>query len=105
MPGFILHQGATVQCSHAGQAQPTTPSTRVLVSSQPITTQTPPYSVTGCPNPPNSGGPCVTATWSTAATRVLSMGLPVLLFDSMATCAPTGVPTQILQTQTRVMAQ
>lgn len=32
MPGFLLHFGATVQCSHAGQATPASPNPRVLVS-------------------------------------------------------------------------
>ena len=31
MPGFILHLGATVTCSHGGQATPADPFTRVLV--------------------------------------------------------------------------
>ena len=26
MPGFLLHQGATVTCSHGGQAMPTVPN-------------------------------------------------------------------------------
>ena len=72
MPGFLLHQGAVVLCMHGGQAQPTVPSPRVKVSGQPITTQPAPYTVAGCPFPPPSGGPCVTAQWVTAATRVRS---------------------------------
>ena len=28
MPGFLLHQGATVLCAHAGQATPTVPNPR-----------------------------------------------------------------------------
>ena len=39
MPGPILHLGATVTCSHGGQAQPTAPNPRVLVSGQPVVTQ------------------------------------------------------------------
>lgn len=35
MPGFLLHLGATVLCSHAGQATPVAPNPRVLVSGQP----------------------------------------------------------------------
>ena len=35
MPGFLLHVGATVLCAHGGQAQPTAPNPRVLVSGQP----------------------------------------------------------------------
>jgi hypothetical protein len=105
MPGFILHQGATVLCLHAGQAQPTTPNPRVKVSGQPVTTQTPPYSVAGCTfNVSGVPSPCVTAQWLTAATRVKAGGLPVLLKDSQAICAPNGTGVNILLTQVRVKA-
>ena len=69
MPGFLLHQGATVLCAHAGQAQPTAPSPRVRVSGQAIVTQPFPYVVAGCPFPPVSGGPCVSAQWLAGATE------------------------------------
>ncbi len=102
MPGFLLHVGATAQCSHLGAASPTTPNSRVLVSSQPTVTLPTPYTVAGCPNPAVSLGPCVTAQFTTSAVRLLSNGVPLLLFDSLAICAPTGVPLQIVSTQTRV---
>lgn len=105
MPGFILHLGATVLCAHGGQAQPTAPVPRVLVSGQPVTTQAPPYVVAGCPFvPPGGNGPCVTAQWVVAATRVLAGGQPVLTQTSVAVCAPTGTPLNIILTQTRVTA-
>ena len=104
MPGFLLHVGATVLCSHAGQAQATMSNPRVKVGGQPITMQPAPYTVTGCtlPPPPGANGPCVTAQWVVAATRVLAGGQPVLLQDSQAICAPTGTPLMIVQTQIRV---
>jgi len=103
MPGFLLHLGATVQCAHAGQAQPTVPNPRVLVSGQPTVTQPNPYIVAGCPfNVSGNPLPCVTAQWVSAATRVLSNGMPVLLLDSQAICTPNGTPLLILATQTRV---
>jgi hypothetical protein len=104
MPGFLLHVGATVLCSHAGQAQPTVPNPRVTVSGQPTVTMTAPYVVAGCtlPPPPTANGPCVTAQWTTAATRITSNGQPLLLLDSQAICAPTGTPLMIVMTQTRV---
>lgn len=104
MPGFLLHLGATVMCSHGGQAQPTVTSTRVTVSGQPIVTLSAPYTVAGCalPPPPAANGPCVTAQFLTGATRITSEGQPVLLLDSQAICAPTGTPLIILTTQTRV---
>ena len=103
MPGFLLHAGATVLCTHAGQALPTVPNPRVLVSGQSVTTQPNPYTVAGCPFvPPPGNGPCVTAQWVVGALRVLAGGQPVLLQSSVAVCAPTGTPLNILLTQTRV---
>ena len=104
MPGFLLHLGATVQCSHAGRATPPAPSPRVTVSGQAIVTLPAPWVVAGCtfPPPPAANGPCVTAQFVTAATRIVSNGQPVLLQDSQATCAPTGTPLLIVTTQTRV---
>lgn len=103
MPGFLLHAGASVLCTHAGQALPTVPNPRVLVSGQPVTTQPNPYTVVGCPFvPPGGNGPCVTAQWVVGALRVLAGGQPLLLQSSVAVCAPTGTPLNILLTQTRV---
>lgn len=106
MPGFLLHAGATVLCSHGGQAQPTSPNPRVRVGGQPVTTQPAPYTVAGCPfNVSGSPVPCVTASWITAAVRVRAGGLPVLLQDSQAICAPNGTPVNIVMTQVRVKGQ
>ena len=103
MPGFLLHFGATVLCSHAGQATPTAVNARVLVSGQPTVTIATPYIVAGCalPPPPGANGPCITAQFVSSATRLLSNGLPLLLLDSQAICAPTGTPLIIVATQTR----
>ena len=58
MPGPILHMGATVLCSHGGQAIPTVPSPVVLVSGMPIATIAAPYAVAGCAFvPPAGNGP------------------------------------------------
>lgn len=104
MPGFLLNVGSMVICSHAGQAKPTVPNPRVRVMGQPVVTQGPPYMVAGCVNPPPpvNVGPCITGLWVLAALRVKVMGLPVLLQDSQAICAPTGTPLTVLFTQTRV---
>jgi uncharacterized Zn-binding protein involved in type VI secretion len=103
MPGFLLHLGATVQCAHAGQAQPTVTNPRVLVNGQPIVMQPAPYVIAGCPlNISGAPSPCITANWTTAATRITSNGMPVLLLDSQAICVPNGTPLLILSTQTRV---
>ena len=105
MPGFILHLGATVICSHGGQATPTAPFPRVLVSGQPVTTLPAPYVVAGCalPPPPAANGPCVTAQWVVAATRVFVAGQPAVLLDSQAICTPTGTPLLPVVAQTRVI--
>jgi uncharacterized Zn-binding protein involved in type VI secretion len=103
MPGFILHLGATVLCSHGGQAQPSSPFPRVTVGGQPIVTQPAPFTIAGCPfSTPGGPMPCVTANWVTAATRITAGGLPVLLLDSQAICVPNGTPLMITVTQTRV---
>jgi hypothetical protein len=105
MPGFVLHSGATVICAHGGQATPTAPNPRVLVSGQPVTTQAAPYTVAGCAFvPPAGNGPCVTAQWVVAALRVRAGGQPVLLHSGSAVCSPTGTPLTVAVTQTRVQA-
>ena len=106
MPGPLLHVGAQVLCSHAGQAQATVPNPRVTVSGQPTVAMTSPYVVAGCalPPPPAANGPCVTAQFVTAATRVTSNGQPLLLLDSQAVCVPTGTPLMVVMTQMRVTA-
>lgn len=101
--GFLLHQGATVLCTHGGQAQATVPSPRVKVGGQAIVMQPAPWTVAGCPFVAGTTPmPCVTAQWTTAAMRVKSMGQPVLLQDSQAVCAPNGTPVNIVVTQVRV---
>lgn len=104
MPGPLLHVGATVLCTHAGQAQPTMPNPRVLVGGQPTVVMTTPYVVAGCTMPPpaSGNGPCVTAQWVSGATRVFSNGVPLLLMDSQAICAPTGTPLLPVVVQPRV---
>jgi len=106
MPGFLLHVGATVMCSHGGQAQPTVPNPRVLVSGQPTVLISTPYVVAGCafPPPPAANGPCVSAQWITGTVRVLSNGQPLLVQSSQAICAPTGTPVAVVMMQIRVTA-
>jgi hypothetical protein len=103
MPGPLLHVGATVLCAHGGQAQPTVPNPRVLVSSQPTVTMAAPYVVAGCTFAPGAPSPCVTAQWIVAATRVTSNGQPLVLMDSQAICAPNGTPLIPIVAQTRVI--
>jgi hypothetical protein len=105
MPGPILHVGATVLCAHGGQAIPTVPSPRVLVSGMPIATIAAPYSIAGCAFvPPAGNGPCVTAEWVVGAVQVVSEGQPVVIMTGVATCVPTGTPLLPVEAQTRVIA-
>jgi hypothetical protein len=64
-----------------------------------------PYIVAGCalPPPPAANGPCVTAKFVSSATKLLSNGVPLLLLDSQAVCAPSGMPLVITVTQTRAL--
>lgn len=105
MPGFLLHLGATVTCAHGGQAQPTAPNPRVLVSGQPVVTMASPYVIAGCSMPPPTGGngPCVTGQFIAGATRVTVLGQPVLLQDSPSVCTPTATPMMLVVVQTRVL--
>jgi uncharacterized Zn-binding protein involved in type VI secretion len=103
MPGYLLDNGATVMCTHSGQAQATVSSQRVKAGGQPIVTQSSTYSISGCPfNVSGSPVPCVTGQWITAATRVMSDNVPVLLQDSQSVCTPNGTPMTIVVTQMRV---
>lgn len=106
MPGFLVQVGATVTCSHAGQAQATVPNPRVTVSGQPTVFTTGPYVVAGCalPPPPTANGPCVSAQWLTGTTRVLSNGQPLVVQSSTSLCAPSSTPLLILVTQLRATA-
>jgi hypothetical protein len=85
---------------HAGQAQPTAPFSRVMVSGQPVVTLATPYVVAGC----TRNTPCVTAQWVVGAARVLAGGAPIIIQTSQAVCVPTGQGLQVLATQTRVLA-
>ncbi|MEO7052012.1 MAG: hypothetical protein ABI128_10140 [Rhodanobacter sp.] len=102
----MLHVGASVLCAHAGQAQASAPNPRVTLSGQPSVTIAGAWLIAGCslPPPPAANGPCVSAQFVTAATRVTSSGQPLLLIDSQAICVPTGTPLLAVASQTRVTA-
>jgi len=106
MPGFLVQATAQVTCSHGGQAQPSAPNPRVMVSGQPTVLLGTPYIIAGCALPPPTAGngPCVSGQWLTGSTRVLSNGQPLLLQSSQGICAPTGTPMLIVATQLRVNA-
>ena len=104
MPGFLLHFGATVQCTHGAQATAGSPNPKVLVKGQPVVTVPGPFAIAGCPfNISGSPSPCVSVTWTTAATKVLVGAMPVLLISSQSICAPNGTPLIIVKTETCVI--
>jgi hypothetical protein len=102
MPGYLLHQGATVLCTHAGQAMPVMTYPRVKVNGQAVVTQSMMYTISGCALSGTSSPPCVTAQWISAATRVRAGSQPVLLQDSQALCTPSGGSLSTVMTQVRV---
>jgi hypothetical protein len=104
MPGFVVHVGATVLCAHAGQAQPTAPFPRVLVSGMPVVTQACLYAVAGCALTGTPNPPCATAQFVVAATRVFAGGAPLVIQGGVAVCVPTATPLNVVVAQTRVLA-
>jgi hypothetical protein len=104
MPGPILHLGATVMCSHAGTALPTSPFPRVTVSGQPVVSLTTQYSIAGCALTGTPTPPCVTGQFVVGATRVLAGGTPVALQTGSSITTPTGSPMLPLVAQLRVIA-
>ncbi|GAC1499088.1 MAG: hypothetical protein NVS1B2_22600 [Vulcanimicrobiaceae bacterium] len=104
MPGYIVHQGATVLCSHAGLATPTALSPAVTVMGMPVVLQTGPYAVAGCTLAAIPSPPCVTGTFVVGSTAVTSYGQPVIVSLGTSICAPTLTPLLVLATQTLVSA-
>jgi uncharacterized Zn-binding protein involved in type VI secretion len=104
MPAPVLHLGATVLCTHAGQATPLAPFPRVTLSGQPAITLTSPYAIAGCALTGSPNPPCVSGQWLTGATRVLAGGVPVATMTGSSTCVPTGTPMLPVVAQTRVLA-
>lgn len=110
MPGYLLHENATVLCFHGAKVNAITSSTRVKVSNQAAVKINDTFVVTGCPftlpTTPPKPQPCVKVQWLRPAMRVLIEGQPALLQDSFGICLsaeqiPQGSPN-IVMTQTRV---
>lgn len=108
MPGPVLHAGATATCPHGGSLQIVPAAPRVLVSGMPMAVLTDQGLVVGCAFVPVKPQPCVTTRWMVAATRVTSMGQPVLINPTVALCQSAeqipGGPPIIAASQTRVVA-
>lgn len=104
MPAPVLHLGATVLCSHAGQATPLSPFPRVTLSGQPAVTLASPYAVAGCALTGSPNPPCATGQWLAGAARVLAGGVPLATMAGASVCMPTGTPMLPVVAQTRVLA-
>ena len=105
MAGAVLDASSQVICVHGGTAKPASSSPRVAVAGQPAVTIADPCTVSGCSFvPPPGNGPCATATWKMAATRVSAGGSPLAIQTGVASCVPTGTGLQALIVQARVVA-
>ncbi len=104
MPGFLVHQGATVVCAHAGVATPTVPSPVLTVAGMPVILVTAPWVIAGCSLAAIPAPACVTGTFITASTTVTSFGQPVVLSSSTSTCQLTSTPMIVVSTQTAASA-
>jgi hypothetical protein len=107
MPGPVQILTTTVQCAHLGKATPVTPNPRVTINGQPVVTIASTYVVAGCTFPAMSSGapPCVSAQFTTAATRVQAGGQPLLLADSQGISMPNATPLLVIPNQVKVNAQ
>lgn len=107
MPGPVQTSTTTVQCAHLGKCTPVTPNPRVSIGGMPVVTIATTYTVAGCTFPAisNGGPPCVTAQFTTAATRVQAGGQPLLLADSQGISMPNGTPLLVIPDQVKVNAQ
>ena len=101
---FLIQVGATVMCAHGGQAMPTVPNPRVLLSGQPSVLITAPWTIAGCPLVPPPLPPCVTGQWIVGTTRVLSNGQPLVAQSGSGITLPNGTPMIPVAMQTRVLA-
>jgi len=103
----VLTARAVVLCSHGGVCQPPTLAPRVRVSGAPALVLRNPWIVAGC-SALSGGNPsqgCMTASFQSAAARVMSSGQPLLLQTSVAIAMPSGLPVNVAGTQGRVFAK
>ena len=104
MAGFLIQAGATVLCSHGGQAMATAPNSRVTIDGQPTALLTIPWVVAGCPLVPPPLPPCVSAQWLTGTFRVTSSGQPLVVQSGVSISIPNGTPLIPVVVQMRVIA-
>jgi|SRR4051794_11379575 hypothetical protein len=110
MPGPVLHAGAVCTCPHGAPLTIIPAAPRVFVSGAPAAVLSDQGVVAGCPFtvPGPKPQPCVSTRWLAGATRVTSMGQPLLInpagaIVSSADQIPAGPPV-VSSSQTRVVA-
>ncbi len=105
MPAPILHLGATVLCSHAGQATPVAP----FPARPAVGPAGGDADVAVCDRGLRAHRPRAVrlasrrSGWS-ARSRVMAGGAPVLTMTGQSVCVPTGTPMMPVVAQTRVLA-
>lgn len=110
MPGPVLHAGATATCPHGGPLTIVPAAPRALLTGLPLAVLSDQGLVAGCvfTLPNGKPQPCVSTRWMVAATRVTSMGQPVLINPVGALCFSAeqipGGPPVVSSSQTRVVA-
>jgi hypothetical protein len=106
MPGPVLTVMSTVQCAHLGNGKPAPPNPRILIDGQAVVTITTKYAIALCQLPTMTTGapPCLSATFTSASTRVLTDTGFLLLADSQGTTIPNGPPLVVKPSQFKVVA-
>jgi hypothetical protein len=107
MPGPVLTAASTVQCAHLGRGTPSSPNPRITILGVPVVTIATQYAIAACTFPAMTGGnspPCVSGSFTTASTRVLTNTGFLLLADSQGTSLPNGTPLVVVPSQIKVNA-
>lgn len=107
MPGPVLTIASSVQCAHLGAGTPAPPNARITIFGTPVVTIATQYVIASCTFPAMTGGnspPCVSASFTIAATRVLTDTGFLLLADSQGTSLPNGTPLVVVPSQANVTA-
>ena len=100
----VLDDRSVLTCAHQGKVQLKPSGRKVTIEGSAVLTGADVLAVSACTLPPAAGGPCKTASFATAATRVTVSGQPVLVSSGVATCSPTTTPVSVVRTQSRVKA-
>ena len=101
----VLHDATVMQCPHQGAVEATPSTSRVSIEERPVLTQDDALAIVGCTLSPSAGGPCLTAVFSQASSKVKVQGKAVLLHDGAPLCEPTKMPLAVKKTQARVTAK